>query len=293
MKIYTILTLLFLSHLLQAQEHVEKISKEFAFEKKSPDNALIIANMNGHVKVEGYAGDKIIVEATKRINAKTKERLDRGIQEIKLGSINQVDTIILFTENPCHTFGKQRRREKDHWVNNAWRYEWNNCKECQWDYDFQVDIVVKVPSAIHVAVSTINDGDLSVSHVTGHVTANNVNGSIRLEGLAREASASTINGDVDIEYLKNPLKDCRFYSLNGDINAWFQPGLAANMSFDSFNGSLYTNIDKLEVLPAFIEKQNTSNGTKYKVNSNRYKIGQGGAVLDFETFNGNVYVKEK
>lgn len=143
-------------------------------------------------------------------------------------------------------------------------------------------------------VSTINDGEISVENVKGVVHASNINGGVKLKNLMREADASTINGDVDIEYAKNPVKDCRFYSLNGDINAWFQKGLAANMSFESFNGSFYTNIEKLDVLPVSVEKDNTDKGTKYKVSDNRYKIGTGGvAFLDFETFNGNVYLKEK
>ncbi len=65
------------------------------------------------------------------------------------------------------------------------------------------------------------------------------------------------------------------------------------MGFQSFNGHLYTNIDGLEQLPAHVEKKQKEKGTKYKINDNRFKIGAGGAFLDFETFNGNVYVKEK
>jgi hypothetical protein len=65
------------------------------------------------------------------------------------------------------------------------------------------------------------------------------------------------------------------------------------MRFESFNGSFYTNIDRLEALPLQVEKKDWKQGVKYKVNGNRYKVGAGGANLDFETFNGNVYLKEK
>ncbi len=63
------------------------------------------------------------------------------------------------------------------------------------------------------------------------MNANNVNGSIKLQQLERESRAVTINGDVDVDYTANPKSDCRFYSLNGDINAWFQKGLAARLTF--------------------------------------------------------------
>jgi len=116
---------------------------------------------------------------------------------------------------------------------------------------------------------------------------------VKLTNLVREADVHTINGNVDIEYARNPQNDCRFYTLNGDINAWFQKGLAASLSFESFNGDFYTNIDKLEPMPVEVEKKSTGDGIRYKVNGNRFKVGSGGANLDFETFNGNVYLKEK
>ncbi|WP_276365936.1 hypothetical protein [Chryseolinea sp. H1M3-3] len=279
---------------LGAQTHTEKINKEFAFEKRGSHNALMIANINGNIKVEAYPGDKIQVEITKRIQGKTNERLEKGKTEIQLGVIDLADTIILYVSSPCNHFEKSNAREGRTQRSTTWRYSWEqHGRSCHESYDYAMDFLVKVPSSLNVLLSTINEGDIVVENVKGVVTAHNINGSIRLYNLMREAEASTINGDVDVEYAQNPQSDCRFYSLNGDINALFQKGLTASMSFESFNGSLYTNIDKLEHLPTQVEKKNNDKGIKYKVNNNRYKIGAGGAFLDFETFNGNVYVKEK
>jgi DUF4097 and DUF4098 domain-containing protein YvlB len=278
---------------IQAQTHTEKITKEFTFEKKDVANALMIANINGNIQVEGYTGDKILVEVTKTVTAKTQERLEKGKQEIKLGVIDLVDTIILYAEGECNSFGRtsENNRSKN---KKSWRYNWNNnCKECHAEYDWKLDFVVKVPAHVNIDVSTINNGNVVVQGINGVVMANNINGSIKLQNLVREAEASTINGNLDVEYAANPKKDCRFYSLNGDINAWFQKGLAANLSFESFNGNFYTNIDKLQSLPAQIEKSQKGEGIRFKVNGNRYQAGTGGILLDFETFNGNVYLKEK
>ncbi len=278
-----------------AQTHTEKITREFKFEKASPDNALMIANINGDVKVIGYEGTEILVEVTKMIKGKTQTRLEEGKAAIKLGVINEVDSIILFVEGTCSKFSKYNEgkfRNGNRWMRN-WGYSWNDCgKNCDENFDYTMDFVVKVPAGIHVMVSTINDGEISIENVKGIVHANNINGGIKLKNLMREADASTINGDVDIEYSKNPIKDCRFYSLNGDINAYFQKGLAANFSFESFNGDFYTDIEPLESLPVQVVETKNGEDIKYKVNGNRYKIRTGGPLLDFETFNGNVYLKE-
>lgn len=281
---------------VRAQNHTEKITKEFSFEKANVNNTLMIANMNGDVTVVGYEGTTIQVEVTKTIRGKTQARLDEGKAAIQLGVMNEVDSIILYVKGTCSTFSKNTTRaktSKGRWMRH-WNYHWNDCNsDCDERFDYTMDFVVKVPAGINVMVSTINDGEISVENVRGVVHASNINGGVKLKNLMREADASTINGDVDIEYAKNPVKDCRFYSLNGDINAWFQKGLAANFSFESFNGDFYTDIEPLESLPVQVTETKNGEGVKYKVNGNRYKIRTGGPLLDFETFNGNVYLKER
>jgi hypothetical protein len=235
------------------------------------------------------------VEVTKSISAKTEARLENGKQTVDLKIVDRADTLILYTQDGCSRFGKKtKNHNRGGSFRYGWGYQWDQQHgDCDLDYDYKMDFIVKVPASVHVMVSTINDGDIEVENMKGVVLAGNINGSIRLNNLQREAEAHTINGDVDITYSTNPKKDCRFYTLNGDINALFANGLAANMSFESFNGNFYTNIDNLESLPLKVEKASHGEGIKYKINGSRYQIGSGGALLDFETFNGNVYLKEK
>jgi hypothetical protein len=277
-----------------AQTYSEKITKDLTFEKKGLNNVLIIDNINGNVKAEGYEGDRVLIELTRTIIAKSPELLEKGKSIIKLGVIDRTDTLILYTEGLCNNFGRTGKGNGDRDQRGGWGYQWNDRDEtCKELVDYKFDYVIKVPQSVSVLVNTVNDGDIQIENVKGVIFANNVNGSIRLSNIVKSAYASTVNGDVDVTYSKNPDKDCRFYTLNGDINAWFQKGLSANMSFESFNGELFTNVPQLESLPVLVERKQTERGTKYKVNGNQFKIGEGGVLLDFETFNGNVYVKEK
>jgi hypothetical protein len=295
MRLKIFLLVILISQGVAAQQFSETITKELTFEKKTTDNALMVANINGHIKIIGYQGDKIVVEVKRSIYAKTDARLEKGKQELKLGVLDRADTLILYVEDACNSFGKKSQgRNNNGSFHNGWGYNWDcNNGSCHAEYDYKMDFTIKVPSTVHLIASTINDGDIIVENVKGSVDANNINGSIRLTNLVREAEASTINGNVDIEYTSNPLKDCRFYTLNGDINASFRKGLAASLSFESFNGNFYTNIDNLEQLPMKVEKSDKGEGIHYKVSGNRYQAGKGGAYLDFETFNGNVYLKEQ
>jgi hypothetical protein len=298
-SIATIICACLMPATLLAQIHTEKITKEFAFEKKGSQNAVLIFNISGDVKVTGYAGDKVLVEVEKIIRAKTEARLEKGKAEVQLGVLDRADSIMLYMQAPCHSFGKSERKNR-HGRTNGWGYDWDNCcnrrdSECNHPgYDYELNFTIKVPNSLHVSASTVNDGNVVLENVSGTVIAENVNGSIRLTNIAGPTYASTINGDVDLDYSKNPNGDSRYYSLNGDINANFIKGLAANVAFESFNGNLYTNIEKMETLPATMkEAKKAGEGIRYKIGGNRYKVGAGGVLLDFETFNGNAYIKEK
>jgi hypothetical protein len=298
MLLLCLVGVLIATNICLAQSHSEKISKEFVFERKAENNTLLVANINGNITVQGYDGEKILVEVNKSIKAKTEARLEKGKKELAIGVIDNADTIILYLDGLCNAFGKNSKNNWNRKRASGWGYDWSGCDQGKdWHtregYNYKVDFTIKVPARINVVLSTVNDGDIHVENVNGIVVADNVNGSIKLINLSSAVKAHTINGNVDLNFIKNPTQECRFYTLNGDITAWFKKGLAANMSFDSFNGSFYTNVQKLDALPVEVEKKSEENGVKYKVNGNRFKIGDGGVLLDFETFNGNVYVKEK
>ncbi len=279
-----------------AQTFSEKINKELAFEKKAPNNTLMVFNINGDVKVEGYDGDKIIVEVEKIINGKTQARLDKGKAEIQLGVMDRADTLLLYVQGVCNEFGKITRRGERRGKWNNYGYNWNDCNggNCDKDrgYDYEMNFTIKVPRSINVFTSTVNNGDIKVSNINGYLLADNINGSIQLKNISGATNVSTINGDVDLDYVSNPPGDSRYYALNGDINANFKKGLSANLAFESFNGEFFTNLNQIETLPVTVEKKAKGDGIKYKVGGNRYKVGNGGVLLDFETFNGNVYLKE-
>jgi hypothetical protein len=281
------------AHLAAAQTFSETIKKEFAVEKTGVKNTILVANINGNIHVVGYEGSKVIVEVEKKITAKTQQRLEAGKKEIQFGTMNLADTLIFYMQGGCNVFGKQNWKARNFGTPNKWTYNWDGNHGCDTKYEYKLDFNIKVPLSVNVVLSTVNDGDISVENVNGNLKVENINGGIKLKNISREASATTINGNVDIEYAKNPTKACRFYTLNGDINAWFQKGLTANMAFKSFNGEFFSNVKSLESLPMELEKEPSQNGTKYKLTGNRFKVGNGGALLDFETFNGNVYLKEK
>lgn len=277
---------------LQAQQHTETVRKELKFEKPGINNVLYIANINGDIEVEGYDGATIQVEAYKKITAKSDARLEEGKKAIQVSVIDLMDTLIVYGSQPCCPFSQSydRSQERGGW-NYHWSKQYDNCRE---NFKYSLDYKVKVPKNTSLMLSTINDGNINVINVAGEVKAWNINGSITLNKVADATYANTINGDVTLNFTNNPKKDGRYYSLNGDINANYLSGLSVDMSFKSFNGEFYTNLQSLEQMPTELKIEKASGkGIAYKLDGKTMmRVRNGGIYLDFETFNGDVYVKE-
>ena len=288
-RITTTLLAMLLAMVLKAQSYSETINKEITFKNNSPANVLHVANLNGGIKVEAYAGDKVLMQIKKKVNAKTQQQLEESKEKLRIGVMEDLDTVIVFIEGPCESSKKQQDRRG---AGGEWFY--NQCN-CDYEYQFTFDFSIKVPKDLNLYVSTINHGDISVSGVSGSLHVRNINGSITMSGVAGQADVHTVNGDVTLDYAALPNATSSYYTLNGDINALFPKGLKADMTFKSYNGDFYTNIDQLEYKSAVVEKRsNEGSGIGFKLDSrSAMSVGGGGVLLDFETFNGDVFVKEK
>ena len=56
----------------------EHISKEFTLSKGAAATTLAIYNIDGFIKVEGYSGDKVIIEMDETISAEDNAKLENG-----------------------------------------------------------------------------------------------------------------------------------------------------------------------------------------------------------------------
>src|SRR4051794_24773419 len=75
-----------------AQEFKQHISKEFTLQK----GVVAIYNVYGSIKVEGYSGNKVIMEIDETISARDQQTVDRGKNEVKLGFDQKPDSVIAY-----------------------------------------------------------------------------------------------------------------------------------------------------------------------------------------------------
>ncbi len=265
----------------QQKKFTEVIKKEISFSETS-ENSVIIRNIFGSISVEGYNGNKVLVEVEKTITSDDTESLELGKQELQLKVIQDKKGVILHPDAPYMEFDK-----------NNLRYNWCNNNE-ELPYDHRLDFKVKVPYTAQVDVGTVNDGEVLVENTKGSsIKARNINGGITLTNVTGKTLVNCINGPVNISYADNPVSSSEYYSLNGDINISYQKALSANISFKSMNGEMFTDFDITKQYMKTRKNSSDGNKPKYKYEARpMVQIGNGQVDFDFETLNGNVFIKK-
>ena len=264
---------------VQAQEFKTHVTKEFAV-SGSVANTVAIYNLDGFIKVEGYSGNKVLIEVDEIISANDNEELEIGKKEFKLSFDQKADSVFAYIEEP---FDSRPRR---HW----------NEDHREIKYRYSLDFTVKVPFNCNLVVSTVNHGNITVTDVAGSLNVNNVNGPIAITNAKGTTRAHTVNGAVTANYLSNPPGESSFYTINGEIRVAYQPNLSADLQFKSMNGEFFTDFQDLNVLPAKVTKNQEAHngGTTYKLNAaSEVRIGAGASSAKFQTLNGNIYIKKQ
>ncbi len=134
-------------------------------------------------------------------------------------------------------------------------------------------------------------GDVRVENTTGDFDVSNVNGGIEMARSGRLGPGPYSERQDLGAVRRNPAKDCSFKSVNGTIEASFQPKLSADVRVKTFNGHAYTDFDATP-LPAASPVSERRDG-KFIYRSDRstgMRIGNGGPEFKFDTLNGSIRI---
>jgi hypothetical protein len=267
---------------MMAQHFSEHISKEFTPLKDAAATTLYIYNIDGFVKVQGYNGDKVVLEMDETISADDNTKLETGKKEFKLGFDQKNDSIVAYIAAPFDSRPCRNCR-------------CNNCDR-NIDYHYHVEYTVKVPFSMNLHISTVNNGVIAINDVSGVLHVNNVNDKITIVNASGTTYAHTVNGDVTVNYVRNPPEQSSYHTINGNIRVNFQSDLSADLQFKSMHGDFFTDFPDAQLLPVTTTKkqEGKNGGIVYKIDKRMaVRFGKGGKVFQFETLNGNVYIKKQ
>jgi hypothetical protein len=161
-----------------------------------------------------------------------------------------------------------------------------------------IDLDITVPYRTSLVLRSVNNGDITVTGVTGEFDVDNVNGEVTLSDVSGNAVAHALNGKVLVNFRAvNTGKPMAFSSLNGDIDVTFPADLKAKVSIRSDGGDVYSDFDikmSAEASQPIVEDGRGKSG-KYVVKIDktvRGTINGGGQEIQFTNFQGDIYIRK-
>ncbi|MFQ6083676.1 MAG: DUF4097 domain-containing protein [Candidatus Aminicenantia bacterium] len=141
-----------------------------------------------------------------------------------------------------------------------------------------VDYYLKVPRPIELKDISNTNGDIFISDLYGEAIINLINGKVEVENFSGSLSASTANGSIKASLYDLREEDqIRLTTKQGNITIYLQPEVNAQIEAKTSNGTISSEFDLNQTLPA------------EKISS---KIGQGGVLISLSTLNGNIKIKK-
>jgi hypothetical protein len=161
-----------------------------------------------------------------------------------------------------------------------------------------INLNLRVPRRTSLNLSCVNSGDIKVENIEGDLEIENVNGSIILNNVSGSVVANTVNQNLTVVFdrvdLKKPMS---FSSVNGEIDVTFPAAIKADVILKSDQGEIYTDFEtELTETTVKTEEDERDEDGGYRISIDRSfqgRINGGGPEYQFNTFNGNIYLRKK
>jgi DUF4097 and DUF4098 domain-containing protein YvlB len=284
MKGITITLLLFSTLTIFGQQFEVKtqITKTIPIENTS-DTWVIINNINGNVAVTSSKNNEVTVDLILTVMADYEDDFEDGKAELGLKTAWRKNKLLIGMDAP---FIIESDDEDSEWFG-------TNCN-MDADYDYRYDFKIRVPESVNLKASTINKGDVFISGIKESIKANNVNGDIDIEQVRHVRYANTVNGHINVIFERNPVRNSKYHTVNGDITLYLNENFNAKVYSKSLNGEIYSAFDFVYLKPALeVGESSSKQGTKYRIGEpSGVEIGKDGPILQIETLNGDMYLKK-
>lgn len=240
--------------------------------------SLEVGLLNGSIRVVGYGGKEVEIEATAGTPRSAEERggergrnadeakMSEGMKRIPMG-------------NPFELSAEEN--------NNRVEVHSNSVRT-------PVNLTIRVPQRFTLKLGTVNRGNIVVDNVTGDLEVNNVNGSIELTDISGSAVANTVNGKLVATFRAVNDKPMAFSTLNGRIDVTFPASAKANVKLKTDRGDIFSDFD-IAVDRSQPKATKSSQDGMYRVTIEDWvygKINGGGPEVMMKSMQGNLYLRK-
>ncbi len=220
-------------------------------------------NPKGSIKVIGYEGGDIVVNAIPRFPEDVK--VVNGMRRIEQNPLDiSAETDGSNVTLYCKAIGKT------------------------------VDFDIKIPRNFSLKLKSLDNGKIEVINVNGEIEVENPNGDISLENIAGSSVLSTVYGNISAVFREvKPDSPMMFTSFEGDISLDLPASVNATLKMKSGTGEIRTDFDfKPENRRPIV--QNIENTRVYSLDNWIVgRINAGGPEYIIKSYSGNITIIKK
>ncbi len=225
---------------------------------------FLFENPKGSIKVIGYDGDVIVVNATLRFREPERPGGSemKRIEQNPLNIYAEADgsTVVLFSR----TIGKT------------------------------VDFDIKIPRNFSLKLKCLDNGNIQVININGEIEAENANGDICLENIFGSSVLSTVYGKISAIFREvKPDSPMMFTSFEGNIFLEFPATLNAILKMKSGTGEMHTDFDLTPVKRQPVVRNNDNRKIYTLEDWVTVKVNAGGPEYIIKSYNGDITIRKK
>jgi hypothetical protein len=159
----------------------------------------------------------------------------------------------------------------------------------------KISVVARIPRYADLDLSTIEDGEIIVSNISGNLELSNVNGPITANGISGSVIASSVNDAIDLSFVS--IDDANASSLetvNGELTVRLPAALGAQIHLDTSHGEIFSEfeVDVQASNPTVIRNDDGS-GSEVRIESVIIaNINGGGPIIRMNSMNGDINIRK-
>jgi hypothetical protein len=159
----------------------------------------------------------------------------------------------------------------------------------------KVSVIARIPQRADLELSTIEDGEIIVTNISGNLELSNVNGPITASGISGSIIAESVNESIDLSFVT--IDDANASSLetvNGELTVRLPANLGAQIHLDTSQGEIFSDFE-VEVLtsePTVIRNDDGS-GSEVRIESVIIaNVNGGGPIIRMNSLNGDINIRK-
>jgi len=234
----------------------------------------------GSVTLVGYKGDSIEISAKSSVFSGK----DKDLKKVQ-NKINK-NNAARSTDGLKSVKSRSMRLEIE---------EKNNQVEISSEVSNQhVDLVIKVPQRSMIDVELYKGGDIKIDGVNGGLELEAYDGMIIARNISGPIVAETARTDIVVsfsDFAKSSPSSLTSHMGNVDIT--LAKKVAANVNVQTYQGEIFSGLDKDFVDVDEIKKNNKGHKQKIVLGGiMQSKVNGGGQVLSLISYSGNLYIRK-